>query len=325
MKRLVPTLCVLMALAAGSAEAKEKVTFGYLLSPIYESFLYPIKAGIIKSDLIEIEATPVSVAASIQATSTKQFDVVTTSTFAVPTAYEKGLELKILSVAIRYRKEGLGADLWVKTDSPYKSIRDLKGKTIAVTSFNASNASLTRLAIKKKYGMDVKFDGGDFQWVQVPDGAQAPALQTGKIDASNLLHTQAIEAMNAKVFRSIMNPIADIFETFHFEAVTAVQVSYPEKLAARPEAYREFNRMLKESRDYTMAHLDEVSAAVSKGKLDPNFLKEWLEYVGNFPGAISDGDVDALRITWQSVKELGITNVSPDPKDLIWQYAVRTQ
>ena len=174
MKRLVPAICAIgVLLASPVAQAKEKITFGYLLSPIYESFIYPIKAGIIKSDTIEVVGTPLSVAASIQATATKQFDVVTTSAFAVPTAYSKGLEVKIMSTAIRYRKDGLGANLWVKNDSPFKSVKDLKGKTIGVSSFNASNATLTRIAIKNVYGMDVKFDGGDFQWVQMPE-ASAP-------------------------------------------------------------------------------------------------------------------------------------------------------
>lgn len=326
MKRFVPIICVLGALLASApAHAKDKITFGYLLSPIYESFLYPIKAGIVKSDLIEIEATPVSVATSIQATATKQFDVITTSAFAVPTAYSKGLQVKIMSTAIRYRRDGLGADLWVKADSPFKSVRDLKGKTVSVSSFNASNATLTRIAIKKIYDMDVRFEGGDFQWVQIPEASASAALQIGKVDASNLLHSQAIQAVNSKMFRSIMNPIADLYEKYRVEAVTAVQVSYPERLAEKPAAYREFNRMLKESVDYTMSHLDEVSAAISKGKLEANFLKEWLQYVGSFPGAVSDGDIEALRVNWQSAKELGIIDSFPDAKEIVWEHAVRTR
>lgn len=325
MKRFVPIFCVLGSLlTVSTASAKEKVTFGYLLSPIYESFLYPIKAGLIKSDLIEIDATPLSVAASIQATATKQFDVVTTSAFAIPTAFAKGLKLKIMSTAIRYRKDGLGADLWVKAGSPYKSVRDLKGKTIAVTSFKASNATLTRIAIKTKYGMDVRFDGGDFDWVQMPAAAQPAALQTGKIDASNLLHTQAIQAITTKTFHPIMNPIADLYEKYHVEAVTALQVSYPERIAKSPLVYKEFNRMLKASVDYTMGHVDEVSKAVSKGKLDPNFLKDWLKYVGAFPGAVSDGDIKSLQINWKNAKDLGMIESYPDPKDVVWKDAVRT-
>ena len=326
MKRLGPAICAIgVLLASPVAQAKEKITFGYLLSPIYESFIYPIKAGIIKSDTIEVVGTPLSVAASIQATATKQFDVVTTSAFAVPTAYSKGLEVKIMSTAIRYRKDGLGANLWVKNDSPFKSVKDLKGKTIGVSSFNASNATLTRIAIKNVYGMDVKFDGGDFQWVQMPESSAPAALQTGKIDASNMLHTQALLAINSKTFRELMNPIADLYKKYQVEAVTAVQVSYPERLAEKPEAYREFNRMLKASVDYTMSHIDEVSKAVAKGKLEESFLKDWLEHVGSFPGAVSDGDIKALEVTWKSAKDLGIIPSYPDADKVVWEHAVRTR
>ena len=46
--------------------------------------------------------------------------------------------------------------------------------------------------------------------------------------------------------------------------VSALNVSYPERLAQRPETFKEFNRMFRESVRYALSHRDEVFGAVGK-------------------------------------------------------------
>jgi NitT/TauT family transport system substrate-binding protein len=314
-----------LAGAVSPALAKEKVTLAYLLDPVYESFLYALKTGKVKSDAIEIDATPMSVPATMQAMATKQFDVVSTSTFSIPEGQARGLDVRILSVAIRYRKDGLGGDLWVKGDSPYKSIADLKGKTIASTSYTAASTTLVRIAISMKHGLNVKFENGDFQWVQIPTGAQATALATGRVEASTLLHTLVNQAQKSGTFRSILRPTVDIHEKYGVELATVVFVGYPDRLAARPAAFKEFNRMMKESRDYAMANLDEVAAAAAGSKMPKTFLKDWLDTIASFPAAVSDDDVKSIRISWQASKDLGLIQNFTDPEKIVWDGAVRVK
>lgn len=325
MTSIYRALCagVVLAAVVSPAHAKEKVTFAYLLDPIYESFLYAIKSGKVKSETIDIEATPMSVPATMQAMATKQFDVVSTSTFSIPEGQARGLDVRILSVAIRYRKDGLGGDLWVKGDSPYKSIADLKGKTIASTSYTAASTTLVRIAISMKHGLNVKFENGDFQWVQIPTGAQATALATGRVDASTLLHTLVNQAQKSGTFRSILRPTVEIHEKYGVELATVVFVGYPDRLAARPAAFKEFNRMLKASADYTMAHLDEVAAAVAGSKMPASFLKDWLDKIASFPAAVNDGDITSIRIGWQASKDLGLVQGFTDPEKIVWDGAIR--
>jgi NitT/TauT family transport system substrate-binding protein len=106
--------------------------------------------------------------------------------------------------------------------------------------------------------------------------------------------------------------------------VAAVNVGYPEKIAARPEAYKEFDRMLKASVDYALAHLDEVSTAVGKEKnIEPGFFKAWFTRFSDFPAAISEDDLKAIEINWKESKELGLIKEYPNVRDLVWKDAIR--
>ena len=70
--------------------------------------------------------------ALIQATAAKTYDVVMTAVIGIPRANSQGLKLTILSTALRNHPSGEGADIWVKADSPIKTPKDLKDKTIGV-------------------------------------------------------------------------------------------------------------------------------------------------------------------------------------------------
>jgi ABC-type nitrate/sulfonate/bicarbonate transport system substrate-binding protein len=308
------------------AGAKEKMTYGSLLDPIVEAFTYAITAGKVTSDLIDIEITEMSIPTAIQATATKQYDVIQTAAIGIPRAAAKGLDLKVLSVATRYPQGSRGGDIWVLPGSPYKTIKDLRGKTIAVNSFDSTGTTWIRLAIWKKYGMNVLYENGDFQWVEIAAGGQLGALTTGRVDATTLMHSQALMALETGKYRSIESSAADNFELYKIPSVAAVNVSYPEKLVAKPKEFMEFNRMLKASRDYALTHMDEVAQAVfEKSGLPRSFFKEWVEKIGDFPATIGDADIESLGVNWVASKELGIISSYPDPKSVVWEHALRPE
>lgn len=72
--------------------------------------------------------------------------------------------------------------IFVKADSPYQSIEDLKGKRIAVSGGGA-DAIMWRAMILKKYGLDMKLGGGDFKCNVQEFDAMPTALDRGQIDA----------------------------------------------------------------------------------------------------------------------------------------------
>jgi NitT/TauT family transport system substrate-binding protein len=322
-----PTLAlaaVALALAAAPADAKDKVTYAYLLDPAVDAVMYGIKTGKVTSDKIEIDSKSLAIPALIQATAAKTYDVVMTAVIGIPRANSQGLKLTILSTALRNHRSGEGADIWVKADSPIKTVQDLKDKTIGVYALNSTGITWVRLALWRNYGMNVSYKDGDSKWVEMPAPALPGALLSGKIDAATLIHSQAYKAAASGEFRSLAHTAADNFKHYGVQAVAAVNVGYPEKIAERPEAYKEFDRMLKASVDYALKNLDEVSAAVGKEKnIDPAFFKAWFTRYSEFPAVVSDADLRAIEVNWKESKELGLIKEYPNVEELVWKDAIR--
>lgn len=310
-----------LAIPAG---AKEKITYGYLLDPSHEAVMHAITTGKVTSDKIEIEAKAVQIPALIQATGTKQFDVIETAVPSIALAGERGLKLVVVSTALRLQPEGEGVDIWVKADSPIKSAKDLKGKTLAVYALGGSGITLTRIVLNKRYGYNVALDGGDLKFIELPAPGIPGAIVTGRVDAGVLIHAQAYAAEKGKDLRAIGVGQREMNEVLGARPITAVNVSYPEKLAARPEAFKEFNRLLRESAKYALANKAEVFGAVAKKyNIDAGYFDVWFGRYLEFPAAISEQDIKAIVAMWEHCKELGIIRSFPDVKSVIWEHAIR--
>ena len=306
------------------ARAKETVSFAYLLDPSHDAVVYAMTHGRVKSDLIDVEVKSLAIPALIQATSARQFDVVQTAVVALPRAAEQGLDLKILSTGLRYHKSGEGADIWVTPDSPLKTAADLKGKTLGVYAIGSAGITLVRLALWKKYGLNVALQGGDINFVELPAPGLPAALATGKIDAATLIHSQAYAAGKTGQFRSIAHTAQDMYELFGLRMVSAVIAGYPDKLAARSRVFEEFDRLLKASVDYALANLDEVAEAVGKATdQEPDFFKVWFQRYSDFPAVVTEQDVKAINKLWELSKELGILKSYPDAASMVWEHALR--
>ncbi len=321
------TIAALTGLATATATpslAKETITYGYLLDPSLEGVLYAIKQGIVKSDKIKIEATALSIPALIRSTPAKRFDVIMNAVMAIPFAKRRGIDLVVLSTALRAAKGGLGAGIWVRKDSPFKSIADLKGKSIGNYALRSTGTTWIRIALWKVHGANVSYKGGDFKWVQMPAPTLLAALESKKIEAATLIHAQAYKARQMGKYRVLAWTNRDIKKKFGVYSVAAVNVTYPEKLEARPEAFKEFNRMLRASVLYAVKNADAVGKAISKKfKISPAFFKAWLNNYSFFPGAVSAQDMKAMETVWQNAKEMGILKKVPKAADVVWKHAVR--
>jgi NitT/TauT family transport system substrate-binding protein len=313
------------ALLAGPAAAKDTITFAYLLDPAYDAVVWPLTHGKVTSETVDVNVKSLDIPALLQATGAKTYDVVMTAAIGVPQAKSRGLELSIMATALRNHEHGgKGGGIYVKADSPYKTMMDLKGKTLATQSLPSTGTTLMRIGLWKTYGLNVSFDGGDLRWVEVPATAMPGALLTGRIDAAELTHSEAYNARNSKDFRVLANLDDAINKAIGEPAVVAILAGYPEKLAAKPAAYKEFARMVKASADYTRAHIDEVAGALSKeDKMDPAFFSEWLNEYTQVPMVVSDADVKAIQRLWELSKELNIIKEYPAAESMIWKDAIR--
>ncbi len=313
------------ALLAAPAAAKDTISFAYLLDPAYDAVVWPLTHGKVTSDTVDVQVKSLDIPALLQATGAKTYDVVMTAAIGVPAAKSRGLELSIMATALRNQEHGgKGGAIYVKTDSPYKTMQDLKGKTLATQSMPSTGTTLMRIGLWKTYGLNVSFDGGDLHWVEVPATAMPGALLTGRIDAASLTHSEAYNASKSKEFRIVASLDDAINKAIGEPAVVAILAGYPEKLAAKPAAYKEFARMVKASADYTRGHVDEVAAALSKEtKMEPAFFSDWLNEYTQVPMVVSADDVKAIQRLWELSKELGIIKEYPSAESMIWKDAIR--
>lgn len=325
MKRTISLTGIAVAAAlVAPASAKEKLSFAYLQDPVLEAVMWPIRNGKVTSQTLEIDGKGYQIPVLLQGTATKQWDIVMTAVMSVPRAKEQGLELRVLSTALRYHKSGDGAHVWVKKGSPIKTIADLKGKTIATYGLQSTGITLVRLALWKKFGVNVQYENGDFKWQQLPAPALPGALATDKVEAATLIHSQAYQATKTGDFVPIARTAEDMYEIFKLRMVSAVNVGYVEKIAAKPALYKEFNRVLLASVQYVHKNMDEVSkAAGAETKVDPAYFKAWFEQYSEFPAVVSQNDIDAMNKVWELSKELGILKEYPDAKTMIWEGATR--
>ena len=173
MRKICTAVIVAMTAAlTNPLQAKDKITYAHLIDPSLEGLLYAINTGIVKSSTVEVDAKALAIPALIQSTPTKRFDVIMNAVMAIPLAKKRGLNLVVLSTALRAGAGREGGSVWVKADSPYQSVKDLKGKTIGNYALRATGTTWIRIALWKAHGMNVSYEGGDMKWVQLP----APTL-----------------------------------------------------------------------------------------------------------------------------------------------------
>ena len=314
---------ILSLVRPARAAGKQTITYAYLLDPAYDATLWAIRNGRVTSDLIDVQATGLVIPSLIQATSTKQFDVVMTAVIAVPAAVARGLDLRILAAALVYRPEGEGGGLWVKNGSPIKDAYGIKGKKVASYGLRSTGWMYVRDVLHERYGLDIALEGGDFEQLEVAAPNLPTALGTGQVDAAALIHSQAWRAAQTGEFVNICDTSKDLYQ-LHGPMVAAVNAGFPERLAAHPEAYREFCRMIKASSEYALANQAEVFAAVGKqARLDPAFFAWWFGKTSEVPGTFTAAHAHAVDLAWHMAKGYDLVPSVPDVAALTWADAIR--
>jgi len=304
--------------------AKEKVTYAYLLDPAYDAVTWAMSNDKTSSDLITVEARGLAIPQLIQATSAKQYDVIMTAVIAIPPAAARGLELRVLSTALQQSSKGEGAGVWVKNDSPFKNPKELKGKSLGSYALRSTGYTQVRLALIKKYGLNAALEGGDLKQVEIQAPNLPGALAAGQIDAATLIHSQAYRALKSGEFRPIAETGRDNIEAFGMRFISALNVSYPERVAQRPEAFKEFNRMFRDSVRYALAHRDEVFGAVGKQtNLPPDFFNWWFEKSSDVPGTFEESHAQIINRFYELSKEIGMIQSYPDIRTVVWEHALR--
>jgi ABC-type nitrate/sulfonate/bicarbonate transport system substrate-binding protein len=140
-----------------------------------------------------------------------------------------------------------------------------------------------------------------------------------------MLYSQAYKAREDKTYRAVAVPARGMFELWNVQMIPSVNVSYPEKLAARPETFKEFNKVLRASVEYLLANPNEVFGAVAaESKMSTDFFKIVFSDFAEIPANITDGDIKAIDKLWELAAKRGLLQSKPDVRAFISPDAVRS-
>ena len=247
-----------------------------------------------------------------------------TAVIAIPPARARGLELRVLSTALQQSAAGEGAGIWVKSNSPIKDPKELKGKSLGSYALRSTGYTQVRLALIHKYGLNAALEGGDLKQVEIQAPNLPGALAAGQIDAATLIHSQAFRARKSGEFRVIAETGRDNIETFGMRFISALNVSYPERLAQRPRVPGIRPHVSRLGPLRARATSDEVFGAVGKqNNLPPEFFKWWFERSSDVPGTFTDEHAQIINKFYELSKEIGMIKNYPDIRRVVWEHALR--
>ncbi|MDT2021285.1 ABC transporter substrate-binding protein [Methylocella sp. CPCC 101449] len=308
-----------------AATAAETITYGSLPDPGYDAVVWAIENGKVSDPNVTLKIERVSsIPALMQAAMTQQFNLMPNGVLSLPQMRESGLKVKVLSTLLRYHPEGHSADIWVMPNSPYKTIQDLKGKTIAVVSGESQVVISVRWAISERFGMNADLVGGDFRWVEMPQAQFEAALQSGRVDAAQFNLVPSYSATKDGKYRSVLQGSKELDRMFGGPMPSNFLFGYEDDMNKRPDAYVAAGKLLKASADYVLKNPDEVFAAVApKYKMSKDDLQTWFVTYAQMPMSVGPTDKSVMMKAWQVGLKMGMLKKVPDSADeLMWSKAI---
>ncbi len=325
-KRNAVALLMGVALGAGLSPvaAQEVITYGSLPDPGYDAVVWAIENSKVSEPGVSLKVERVSsIPALMQAAMTAQFNMIPNGVLAIPQMRESGIPVKILSTLLRYHPEGHSADLWVTKDSPYKTIQDLKGKTIAVVSGEAQNVLSVRWVISERLGMNADIVGGDFKWVEMPHAQFEAALQSGRVDAAAFSNVPSYTLTKGGAYRSVVHGSKELQTMFGGPMPSLFMLGYEPDLNKRPDTYVAAGKLLKASAEYVVRNPDEVFSAVApKFKMSKDDVQVWFSTFAQMPLALGPTDKLVMLKAWQTGLKYGQLKKAPASADeIVWPKA----
>ena len=260
---------------------------------------------------IDVQVTPMpSGAAGLAAVAGGSIDITSSSLLPFFSARSKGIPLTIVAPLAEYSPDSVYATILVKKDAPYKTGRDLNGKTIASPALRDLNWIASMAWIDQNGG-----DSSTVKSIEVPGSVIPDALADGRIDAATVTTPRYVQAVNGGKVRILGKSYESIAKHFAFAALVA-SVDFANK---SPDAVARFGRAIRDATRYTNTHHAETLPIYAAfAKIDP-------KDIAGAPRAESAPYVDAKDIQpmIDVAVRYGILTRSIDPQELISPAALK--
>ena len=169
---------------------------------------YAQAAGLVEQSGLSLQVQNLYAGAAVQAAvAGGSADIGLTNVSSLATARERGLPLVMVAPAAYYTSKEPTSILMVATDSPFKTGRDLNGKTVAVNGLKSISQLGPQIWIDKNGG-----DSSTVKFIDMPFAEMPQALATHRIDAALVAEPQATTAKKeARAFAPVYDAIGQRF------------------------------------------------------------------------------------------------------------------
>lgn len=254
--------------AAGAAQSSLKtVRVGVAEGDDATPTLYAAKTGIFAKYGLDVQIAPMnSGAASIAALAGGSVDIAGTSLLPFLSAHNAGVPLAIVAPLAAYTPETVYAALLVKKEAPYKTGRDLNGKTIASPALKDLNWLATMAWIDANGG-----DSSTVKAVELTSAAIPAALDEGRIDAATVTTPRYVQALKIHDVRVLGKSYESIAKHYLF-AIFAAQSDYAAK---NSDVIGNFGRAIRDATAFTNTHhADTLDLYASFVHIDPKEIAD---------------------------------------------------
>jgi ABC-type nitrate/sulfonate/bicarbonate transport system substrate-binding protein len=291
---------------AGSATRCDTITIADFDSPDVHLSYYAIDKGIVKNKAIgKVRVDYLALPALIQTTGNDRYDVTSTSL--------SGLLFVRLNTKREYRaiafKQAInpgGAKIWVQKNSAVLSGRDLKGKTIGVTSLGSTNTMMTQIVLHDRYGIDSKLSGGEVRFTELDPPTLLNAVENGQIDSGQFFYVPEWSARKNPNLRPVVNVAKEYAEIAGARFVGGALIASPETLAAKRDCIIALQSMLRQSAVYAQRNLKKIAPIVAtQQRVSADYLKWWFQTY-DYGNSVSPLWANGAAAFWAKANDAGL-------------------
>jgi len=292
-------------LRAAGAQSAVTVHLGLAEGDDATPALYAISAGLFVKYGLDVQIVHMpSGAAALAALAGGAIDIGGTSLLPFISAHARGLPLQIVGPLAVSDPASPYAALLVRKDAPYKSGRDLNGKTIASPALRDLNWVATMAWIDRNGG-----DSSTVKSIELPSSATLAGLAEGRVDASTVTTPRYVQALNTGTVRVLGHSYDAIARHFAFAAYAST-IDYASK---NPAVIERFGRAIRDATRYTNTHhADTLELYANFAKIDP-------KTIADAPRAVSAEVIEAadLQPMIDAAVRYKLLDHPIDPHDLI--------
>jgi NitT/TauT family transport system substrate-binding protein len=223
---LAGALAVAAARPARGADEPLALRVGTGVSDTSSEVLYGVELGFFKKRGLEVTVQQLpSGAAEAAGVAGGALDVAESNVVSLAAAHLRGLPFVCIAPAAQYTTAAPTTVLVCAKNAPYRTGKDLNGKTIAVTALRDSSQLGPTAWIDKNGG-----DSSSVHFIELPMSDFAAALERGTVDASGLsepfLHI-ALQSGQVRVLGKMFDAIAPQFMQNGWFTTTDTLKKYP--------------------------------------------------------------------------------------------------